>query len=245
MKRLRALKEWQRHLGTLAGIQWYLTDTLNRHGLKSTATIRPKNLRYPVRMRMGESSDPDVFHQTFLCGGWAFLDDLRNIKTIIDLGGNIGLASALMCSRWLGCTVIAVEPDAGSFSLMCRNLEPYGVRCIEGAVWPTKGEVALKHSGDGREWARSVGEGSGVRAYDLTELIALLGSDVDLLKIDIEGTEALLFRGDTSWLGRVKNIAIELHGPDCERAFREGMRGFSWKESQCGEYTLCRDLSAL
>jgi hypothetical protein len=41
-------------------------------------------------------------------------------------------------------------------------------------------------------------------------------AQVDLMKIDIEGAETTVFRIDVSnWLGRVRNICIELHGQAC------------------------------
>ena len=45
---------------------------------------------------------------------------------------------------------------------------------------------------------------------DLLDAMGSFGSEVDLLKVDIEGAEAAVFSGPCDWLARVKNIAIEL-----------------------------------
>jgi hypothetical protein len=37
-------------------------------------------------------------------------------------------------------------------------------------------------------------------------------SDIDVLKIDIEGYEEILFAGSPAWLGAVRLIVGELHG---------------------------------
>jgi hypothetical protein len=73
----------------------------------------------------------------------------------------------------------------------------------------------------------------------MDELVSAVGV-VDFLKINIEGSEKAIFDGDTSWVARVRNISIELHDQDCERAFRQGMRGYRWEESTCGGFIICR-----
>jgi hypothetical protein len=66
---------------------------------------------------------------------------------------------------------------------------------------------------------------------------------VDLLKVDIERSEIELFAKNTdSWLPRVKNICIELHGPDCEAAFFSALAPYDFEVSHSGELTICRDL---
>src|SRR5262249_55666457 len=117
-----------------------------------------------------------------------------------------------------------------------------------GAVWTRSADLELSHAlNDGREWASAVqertGRGEYVQAFSMEELMARIPGDrIDLLKISIQGSELALFSGNTSWLERVRNLAIELHDPACAEAFRAGMRGYSW-QSYCGEYVaLCRDL---
>ena len=48
---------------------------------------------------------------------------------------------------------------------------------------------------------------------------------IDILKVDIEGAEAVVF-GDTSdaWLGAVRRIFIELHDPEGNRIVLERAR---------------------
>jgi len=79
---------------------------------------------------------------------------------------------------------------------------------------------------DGREWANQVrecisGEIADVTAIDFLSLMDNAGlNEVDLLKIDIEGAERIVFTGDCEpWLDRVRNIAIELHDGECRSVF--------------------------
>jgi hypothetical protein len=61
------------------------------------------------------------------------------------------------------------------------------------------------------------------------------------LKVDIEGSEREVFRSGP-WLSMVRNICIELHGPDCEAAFNQALNGFEYDRSISGELTIARNL---
>ncbi len=104
---------------------------------------------------------------------------------------------------------------------------------------------AVLHAG-GNEWGVQVraarqGEVGGIEAIDLPSL----GLDhIDILKIDIEGSEANLFgEGTDRWLPRVSNIAIELHGAECERRFNTTMASYHYALSHSGELTICQGIA--
>ncbi|HEU5003741.1 MAG TPA: FkbM family methyltransferase [Actinomycetota bacterium] len=133
--------------------------------------------------------------------------------TLIDLGANIGLASLCLCRRYGISRVIAVEPVPENATLAARNLAINGVAAevIQAAVADHRGvlEFALSASSNlGR-----VVPGGGLRVPSVTmpDLLDRLGSDADLVKIDIEGGEGVLFAGDLSWLIHVKAIVGEWH----------------------------------
>ena len=150
--------------------------------------------------------------------------------------------------------MVAVEPDPGNFELCRRNLAPYGNRAklVHGAIWPRRSRLALSRGtfGDGREWATQVQErGDGpaeaaVEAWDIPSLLELSGEKtIDLLKCDIEGSELQLFgAGSEAWLPEVRNICIELHGPEFRRVFLNALRDFEYDLGSSGELTICRNL---
>ena len=70
-------------------------------------------------------------------------------------------------------------------------------------------------------------------------------SAVDLLKIDIERAELTLFGASAGvWLPNVRNICIELHGDDCERAFFTALKDFDYELGRDGELFICTNLRA-
>ncbi len=203
-----------------------------------------KHLDYPVLARRA-SSDIKVFNQVFVEREYRCLDHLNEAKLVIDLGANVGYSSAYFLSRFKDCTVLAVEPDPGNFTVLKRNVAPYGNRCyaLQNAVWWQSEALRFKHpmtAGD--EWARVVEPGnsqdSDIRAITIPMLLKSAPFPrVSILKIDIEGAEVELFSHDTSWLECVDNVVIELHGDACREAFLRAVCPWTMMTSTCGELT--------
>jgi FkbM family methyltransferase len=172
----------------------------------------------------------------------------------LDLGANVGYTSAYFLSCFPTASVLAVEPDPANFEILRKNLAQYGERAkvLRGAVWSHNSRLKLSRGtfGDGREWATQVvasqdnEDSKDVEGFDIPTLLRLAGAEsVDLLKIDIERSELELFNcASRSWLPRVKNICIELHGDDCRNAFMTALEGFNYELRTSGELTICRNL---
>lgn len=174
---------------------------------------------------------------------------------MLDLGANVGFSSAYFLSAFPNARIVAVEPDERNWAICKTNLLPYGDRVLllPGAVWSRPGTLRLLQGiyADGREWATQVTESieqeqssMGVQAWDVGSLIDMSGvSTVDLLKVDIERAEITVFgQSAGSWLHRVRNICIELHGADCEEMFFAALRDFDYEFEHSGELTICRNL---
>lgn len=129
--------------------------------------------------------------------------------TVVDLGANVGLFTTFAARR--GCRVIAVEAQSGFVPEIHRNLDLNDCR-EEVSV-----EVALMGAGAGlfadpAERSLSSHWGDEPQILVMDELMARHGFDtIDFLKIDIEGSEFALFRDASSWIGRVRRIAMEVH----------------------------------
>ncbi len=200
---------------------------------------------------MQHSSDIDVLRKIFLRGELDFWHSTKetSVGVILDLGANVGYSSALFLSLFPGAFVLAVEPDPLNAELCRRNLAPYGDRAkiVEGAAWHKRGRLALSRGtfGDGREWATEVraprvGETANVVAFDIPELLEMCPrKNIDILKVDIEGSERALFSFNAGeWLPCIRNICIEIHGAECQEAVATALADYDYKTSRSGEYTL-------
>lgn len=128
---------------------------------------------------------------------------------VVDLGSNRGLF-LLVAVRVLGARVaVGVEPEAG-YAAAFRRL------CAANAIAPEQV----------RRMVAAIAPAAGPGRVGMADVLAGLGdARINFLKCDIEGAEYPLFAAGAGWLGRVDNLAMEVH-PDCgdNRALLENLR---------------------
>jgi FkbM family methyltransferase len=134
-------------------------------------------------------------------------------------------------------------------------LQSYGDRATihPTGIWShTTGLVVCKGQfGDQQEWSTQVrecraGETADIQAMDHQTILEKSGFDaIDLLKIDIERSEAEVFSVNyETWLKRTRSIVIELHDSDCERIFFQALSSYAYALSRFGEVTICKSLQS-
>ncbi len=209
-----------RHLGGAASLR-YWTERLRLHlGHGGRYALASRDARHPLVGRRG-SSDLLVFEQIFVEREYACLDGLRDVGLVLDLGANVGYASAYVLSRWPSAHVVAVEPDPANVAVLRDNMAPYGARAtvVEGAVWSHATRLDLAPPVEGEEWGRQVhdadahdsdahdsdahdADGSGVAAFSVPDLIAM-------------GEEALRRQGRAPASGRrVSLLKVDIEGAE-------------------------------
>jgi len=247
-------------LGTLGAFEYVFVREGYRQVSKYGWTARGKLLSlhardcpYPVRARYG-SSDLDSFHQIFIQREYACLDTRATPRLIVDCGANVGYASLYYLNRYPRSQVIAIEPDEENFALCKKNLAPYRNRVVlmRSAVWshPAGLRVIRGQYRDGREWATQVREcdnGESPDVYAVTVSEVLQDSRypcIDILKIDIEGAEKVVFSTNVHrWLRKTRNMVVELHDKECETALFRALKGYEYACSRSGEFTVLRNIA--
>ena len=161
----------------------------------------------------------------------------------------MGYASIWFLNQFPSAHVIAVKPDPDNYRICQQNLAPYGPRdsVLNTALWSHPTGLVRLRTGLTMEAAALVraamnGEKPDLTAVDIPSLIEMSReSVVDLLKLDIEGAESEVFKsGAEHWLKHVRNIVLEIHGPECEGIFSAAMRSFDFESI---ELTICLDIS--
>lgn len=211
---------------------------------RSEIALQPPSLLHPVRLRVN-SSDLEAYHQVLIEDTYGCLGDLEP-EVVVDCGANAGFASCWFASRFPRARVIAFEPFGDTADLCRRNLAPYGARAElhAKAIWSGKARLVLE-ARRGHEWGVQVREALPGEPGDVDAIgIADLGLPrIDLLKIDIEGSEEQVFGvGAEAWLPTVGAIAVELHGPARERAFQQALAGYDYDLGTAGDMTMLRNL---
>jgi FkbM family methyltransferase len=241
-------------VGAANAFRLELSRLIYRLGLRKIVplfTFSLPGIKHKVYLRTG-TSDYNVFLHVFVLQTYgASLPQSYSPKLIIDCGANVGYASVYFLNRFPTATVVAVEPEPGNIVICERNLAPYGDSALlaKSAVWSQVCELELVTSAPHSEQSTRVCEPSGsyaatVPAVDIPTLMELGGGrTVDLLKIDVERSELELFtRGQEQWLPKVRNIAIELHGPDCSEAFFSALENYNYSRSNYEDTTICRNI---
>ena len=154
----------------------------------------------------------------------------------------IGLSACYFATRYPNATIIAIEPDEENFGLLKQNTERFqNVHAIRAALWAESGSVSLKDPGQG-DWALRVAESDSadaghpescsqeIRAVTINEIRKEYDIDkIDLLKVDVEGSEKEIFADADSWISFVDAICIELHDrfkTGCSRSFYAAAKDF-------------------
>jgi FkbM family methyltransferase len=175
----------------------------------------------------------------------------RPPRVIIDAGANVGLASVFFAHRFPDARIIAIEPEAHNFALLASNVAEYpNVVPVKAALWHTNTVLDLFDPGLG-PWGYVVGRAGEMPgtwrqhtdAVTLDKVMQTHGLDrIDLLKMDIEGSERGVLAQAATWIDRVDALIVELHDrktPGCTAAFESAAPHFDqrWHRGEL-EYLL-------
>ncbi len=217
---------------------------------EATYQVRVPGYPHPITIRGGQSTDAWALYQILVRGEYAAVGNLDSVKFIIDAGANIGIASLYFLHQYADARIVAIEPSAANFELLRQNTAPYAsrIRLVQGALWTTAGTLDLDFRGE--DWltrVRPAGEGQSgaVEAFTVPSIIAYGDGPVDLLKVDIEGSEKEIFGSPArEWLPAIRNIVIELHDGACEGRFFEALEGYQYDLQRQDLVAVCRNLRA-
>lgn len=169
----------------------------------------------PLLLRPGTTDIP-TFGQIFAQGQYE-IELSFEPKIIIDAGANIGLSGVFFANRYPEADIWCIEPETNNYHLLCLNTKPYTkVTTMKNALWSHERVLSVKTTSEG-EWAYEV-EGladnqqsiQGISLIQLMERFNL--SHIDLLKMDIEGSEKEVFAQNyQEWLPYVRCLIIEVH----------------------------------
>lgn len=148
---------------------------------------------------------------------------------IIDAGANIGASVVYFKNTYEGAYVFAIEPQINNWQLLEINTASYVDKTnFYGAISNTDGVVNLVDPGLSDWGFRTLSDeqtqsqaSNGVvhkqmQVKSISPQTILADNRFEVMtplifKIDIEGAEAYLFDGDTSWMQKFAMIVIELH----------------------------------
>ena len=206
-----------------------------------------------LRIRGGSSSDVLTFFQLYIAKEYKPAFDFfheKDIKTILDCGANVGYFTVQAHLHFPQAYILAVEPAKNNFQELEQNLKlnlpSESFKTLQAAIWISTDQLDINNKDS--EWAYQVNKSKAtsgqVSGYPISYFKEVLDSDkIDLLKLDVEGTEDILFQ-DNNFLNsireNVKYLVLEIHDNLANRKIIHKKLtecGFEFFEK--GELTIC------
>lgn len=155
----------------------------------------------------------------------------REGDVVVDVGAGVGTAT-LLFSRLVGGAgrVVALEAHPRTHHqlvTLCRLNGLDNVVALQVAAWDVEGEISITDVDEhvGNTVLSAERGGTRVRARRMDDIASELGiASVDLLKMNIEGAEALAVRGMEALVERTRHVCISCHDFLVERGGSERMR---------------------
>lgn len=204
-------KKMVKAFGLADAIKLYIQVKIKPHG-----SITAHKYKAPFHLRPN-TSDYYTFDQVFLRDQY-HINIPFSPKTIIDAGANIGLAAVYFSHRYPNASIIAIEPSKENFEQVKKNIEQYPqIKAICSGVWNRDVHLAIINT-EGVKNAFMVAETTpdnpnAVSAISIETIMRNEGwYTIDILKMDIEGSEKEVFESSYEyWLPKTRMLIIELH----------------------------------
>lgn len=164
--------------------------------------------------------------------------ELKNAHFILDAGAYIGTSAIYFSKKYPNAKIIALEPEAENFNLLVQNTKSINnIIPLKAALWSRSEIKELKDRNTG-QWGYTISD-----TFDETHLLnqkvncisidAILKeykiNVIDLLKMDVEGSEKEILENSSGWIDKVNVISVELHDRiivGCGRAFYLATKDF-------------------
>ncbi|MGH7179629.1 MAG: FkbM family methyltransferase, partial [Tepidisphaeraceae bacterium] len=184
------------------------------------------NLRSPRLTLLARPGTDDlaVLLEIFQSGEYRFAPHAiaGPVSTALDLGSNVGFSIEFFNTMYPTARFVGVEPDANNLAMARQNLadliDAGRVTLCHGFIGARPRVATLARAGQGGSnelQMRELGpddDDAGIPVVTVGQLIERHGLHrIDLLKCDIEGAERELFDDCGQWIGRVRNLVVELH----------------------------------
>lgn len=227
---------WYRHHFGLLPTIWAYHYLLFHKGLSRAPN---KFNGCPIFLRPG-TADQEVYHQIFSKEDYRL--NLGNPLNIVDAGAHIGISAVFFAYRYPEAKIIAIEPELSNFNLLLKNVRGYhNVKPVHAGLWNKNSFLTIEDT-NVESWAFRVSEDlieKKIPAISIRDILAVFDlANIDVLKMDIEGSEIEVLNSSDEWIDHVGTLIIELHDrfrPGCSEALRRALSGHSYEKYRSGE----------
>lgn len=174
------------------------------------------------------SSDELAFLEVMVEEAYGLVPELCHIFQftpvhIIDAGANVGYTSMYLARQFPKSEIVGLEPDPDNFHAFTSNLQQPGfsnIHPLHRGVGGQDGWLMPENPGNGPAWGRrftflAEHKPNAVPCSRIDSIMEHFHwKHIDILKMDIEGGEDLVFSGrDISFLQYTRMLMVEVHSP--------------------------------
>jgi len=135
---------------------------------------------------------------------------LQQPRTVLDIGGNVGLFGITARAAFPNATIHVYEPNPHLEKYLKVQGEAGGFQYFMDAVGLEDGKVLLNFLEDAVLTRSEVSQGGNIDQIAFRRAIEKIGGHVGFLKMDCEGGEWLLLEDIESWQ-KVQHLSMEYH----------------------------------
>jgi FkbM family methyltransferase len=166
-----------------------------------------------LRVRSLTTTDYGTAWQMFWRGDYASPQALHDVRQVVDLGANVGYSCVYWCHQYPECQVTAYEPHPLHVEAINGNMTRNGllerVKVIAAAAGSKEGRLYLTDAGSSSAITEHPAAFQ-INVIDIFRATEMTGA-IDILKIDIEGSEYELL-SDPRFAGlNVRAVVVEWH----------------------------------
>jgi len=212
----QSVSDFYRIYGSVIWNKWVMTPAPSANPEKFNLCIG--NHEMEVWMRR-HTTDIPCFHEIFFQEIYR-LPSGHNPRTVIDMGANIGLASLFFCANYSDTVVYAFEPMQANYEVLKLNVQNFSSRihCCPFGLSNKSEDTTFSIPAPGRFWdfRRKIDETgkfaetiSLQNARDVFQDLQI--NNIDVLKIDVEGSEYAIFDSLRDYIPSIGILIGELH----------------------------------
>ena len=240
---------------------WKKLDEINLNLWNKLDEIQYKNEKTLFEQKLKEynllirenTSDISVFYQVIVHKAYDIDIPDFSPQIILDLGANVGYASVFFAKKYPQAEIFALEPEKSNYDALIKNTSNYKqIHPLKGAIYSETKEMNVIDINLG-EWGMIIGDNGDensqkTKAYSMNDLLKLWNLEnkfIDIVKIDIEGSEKELFEADTFWLNNVRVLFIETHDrmkKGCTKAVMKKLVDYDFDMSVIGDGLVFKNL---
>jgi len=229
---LKIFKEYNSVFNVKQSLTFILFELLKK---EITKIIKVKNEQLHIRTN---SPDIKVAIRTLYRSEFDTID-CNNPLVIVDVGAYIGTSAIFFAKKYPNAKIFAIEPEDQNFSLLQKNIKNFeNIIPIQAAIWNANEIRTIQNRFTGH-WGYTISEtfnriestGQDITCITLPYLMKKYNlNSIDILKMDIEGSEKSVLEKSDDWIEKVQIITVELHDRivmGCERAFYLATQNFT------------------